>query len=139
MFILEWNKSFAVGIEEFDEHHKHLIDLLNEAYNNFITGASHQAVGESLGKILDYATYHFSAEEHWMELHGYAGLPLHHAEHEKFTRRVLEIIENFHESKSNLSLEILNILKNWLFDHILKTDAYYGEFAKSQKTSKSSP
>jgi hemerythrin len=129
MAVLEWSKSFELGIEQFDEHHKHLVGLLNKAYGNFTGGAGREPVGAILAELVDYATYHFAAEEQWMDAHNYSGLPHHCDEHATFSKRVLEIQKNFHGGKTNLSLEILNVVQNWLFDHILKTDADYAKLA----------
>lgn len=132
MAYFEWDKAFELGVEQFDEHHRHLIALLNETYDNFTCGTDQASLGAVLDKLIDYATYHFAAEEEWMSAHGYNGLAHHHKEHHKFTRRVVEIQNDFHNGKAHLSLEVLVFLKNWLSDHILKTDADYGRFAAEQ-------
>jgi hemerythrin len=68
MPFIDWDKSFELGVTQFDEHHKCLLDLLNETYDNFTGGANREALGVVLDKLVDYATYHFAAEEHWMAL-----------------------------------------------------------------------
>jgi hemerythrin len=129
MPILEWNKDFELGIKQFDEHHQHLVALLNKTGEIFTGGASQEAIGEILDKLIDYATYHFAAEEQWMTAHGYDGLAEHHNEHVRFSLKVVEIQKDFHDGRTRLSMEVLLFLKNWLTDHILKTDAEYGRFA----------
>lgn len=133
MSFFEWNKSFELGIEQFDEHHKHLVGLLNEAYDNFTCRGLHDDLGAVLDKLFDYATYHYTAEEHWMGLHGYEGLTHHRDEHNRFSRRVIEIKTDSCNGKTQLLLELLTFLKNWLSDHILKTDVSYARFAVQLK------
>jgi len=128
MPLLEWEKRFELGNFQFDEHHKQLVILLNETYDNFAGGANHGDLEVILDKLIDYATYHFDAEEKWMGLSGYDGLSQHREEHKKFTRRVVEIQIDFHEGKAHLTIEILTFLRNWLLDHILITDAEYVRF-----------
>ena len=77
MAILEWEKRFELGVKPFDEHHKHLVGLLNEIYDNLDDRAAHAALGAVIVKLIEYATYHFSAEENSMASNGYGGLPLH--------------------------------------------------------------
>jgi len=129
MSLMEWDKSFELGVGEFDEHHKYLITLLNMSYDSFTSGAGSAGLGSILDELIDYATYHFSAEEHWMRVHGFPGLQLHQEEHNNFSKRVVEIYKDFRNGRTNLSLEVLQFLKNWLSNHILKTDAEYSRFA----------
>jgi hemerythrin len=129
MPILEWDKSFELGVAQFDEHHRQLVSLLNETYDNFTSGANYETLGAVLDKLIDYATYHFAAEEYWMDLNKYDGLQQQREEHNKFSRRVAEIQKDFHKGKAHLSIEVLTFLRNWLTDHILKIDAEYGRFA----------
>jgi hemerythrin len=131
MSIFVWDKSFELGIDEFDEHHRHLAGLLNKTFDNFTRGVSHESLEPILDELIDYATYHFAADEHWMNEHQYMELQQHPVEHAKFCRRVVEIQNDLHKSKVNLSLEVLNFLKNWLSNHIFNTDAVYGRFADS--------
>jgi hemerythrin len=35
---LEWNINFMLGIQEIDEHHEHLFELLNFGYDKFEAG-----------------------------------------------------------------------------------------------------
>ncbi|MDR3580599.1 MAG: bacteriohemerythrin [Oryzomonas sp.] len=128
MSIFVWDKSFELGIEQFDEHHRHLVGLLNKTYDDFTAGISQESLGSTLDELIDYATYHFAAEEHWMKKHRYPDLQQHQGEHERFSRRVVEIQKDYHGRKAKLSLEVLSFLKDWLSFHILKTDAAYGKF-----------
>ena len=129
MPLVEWFKSFDLGIEEFDEHHRHLVGLLNIVFDVFMGGAGHEALRAVLDELINYATYHFTAEEHWMGVHDYPQLTQHCEEHGQFSSKVREIQEDFRNGKTKLSLEVMHFLKNWLTNHILRTDAEYGLFA----------
>lgn len=129
MPVLEWDKKFELGIMEFDNHHRTLVGLLNETYDTFTGGANRETFGEILENLIDYATYHFAAEECWMGLHGYGGLQKHRKEHDEFSRRIVEIQNDFKMSKKHLSIETLVFLKEWLSNHILREDAEYGRCA----------
>ena len=129
MSVFLWHKSFEIGIEQFDEDHKHLVDLLNKTFENFTAGANHEFLEPVLDELVDYATYHFAAEERWMKEHGFTGLQKHREEHEKFRLRIVEIQKEYHSREVNLTREVLNFLNNWLFDHILRTDAEFARFA----------
>ena len=130
MPFMEWLPGFELGIKEFDEHHKHLVYLLNMTYDGITCGAHRDELGAVLDELIDYATYHFTTEEHWMNVHEYFDLPQHCKEHETFCKRIIEIQNDFHNGINNLNLEVLQFLTAWLSDHILKTDAEYGQFAQ---------
>lgn len=130
MPLMQWKSTFELGIKEFDEHHKHLVNLLNMTYDGLTCGASHDELGSVLDEIIDYSTYHFAAEENWMEINKYPNLSQHKEEHEKFCSRAEGILEVFHQGKMDLNLEVTQFLLNWLTYHIMKTDADYGRFAQ---------
>jgi hemerythrin len=128
MSIFVWDKSFELGIEPFDEHHRYLVGLLNKTYDNFIAETGNEHLESVLDELIDYATYHFTAEERWMKEQRYPDLQQHKEIHDGFNLRVVEIQKDYHGRKARLSLEVLIFLKEWLSDHILKTDAEYGLF-----------
>ena len=64
-----------------------------------------------------------------MEEHGFTGFEKHFEEHEEFRRRIARLREDYHKSGVNLTRDLLNFIKDWLFDHILKTDAEFARFA----------
>jgi len=127
--ILEWKDDFKLGINTFDAHHKHLFELYNTAYENFVGGAPVEKLGSTLDALVDYATYHFSAEEKWMKENKYPKYAGHMNHHGSFTTRVTEIQIDFAEGRKTISLEILAFLKDWITNHILTVDADYGRFA----------
>jgi len=130
MPFMEWDDTFELGIVEFDEHHKHLVNLLNIIFDGFTCEASYEELEAVLDELVDYATYHFAAEEHWMQVHAYPGLLQHSSEHERFCTRIVEFQQEFLNGKADLSLDVLQFLNNWLSDHIIKADGAYGRFAR---------
>jgi len=127
--ILKWEKSFELGIHQFDEHHKHLLALLNETCGCVNDGASKDQLESILDKLIEYTRYHFSAEEQWMDLLAYDGLLAHVAEHDKFSSMVEHFQTEFHNGDTQMSSELFFFLGNWLFDHILVSDAQYARLA----------
>ena len=83
-------------------------------------------------ELIDYASYHFAMEELWMGSNNYLPLDEHSAEHDKFRTAMIDFKRDYNQGTLNISLDILIFLKNWLTDHILKTDSEYGVFIKSK-------
>jgi hemerythrin len=124
---LKWEKSFELGITQFDEHHKHLVALLNQTYACVNDGSSKDQLEIIVDKLVEYTRYHFSAEEQWMDLVAYDGLLAHVAEHDKFSSMIEHFQAEFHTGDTQLSGELLFFLGNWLFDHILVSDTQYAQ------------
>ena len=129
MPFFDWDDSYSVQINQFDDDHQDLIALLNEAHENFMANASQEATRVIIDRLVDYAQYHFSAEEKWMKDHQYEGLLPHTNEHDVFWRKVVDFQADYHSGKKQLSFEVLSFLRDWLNVHILTTDAEYGRFA----------
>ena len=130
MPLMKWYKNYELEIKVIDDHHKHLLGLLNKVFDDFTSGVSQESLCVVLDQLVDYTKYNFATEEHWMLVHEYPGLAKHLEEHEIFTNRVVAIQNKFHNAETNLFPEVLQFLQNWISYHILKTDAEYGRFAK---------
>jgi len=134
MPFIEWESNFELGIKTFDDHHRHLVGLINKIYDDYTTEAPSKEVGAILVELIDYASYHFSAEELWMEKQSYPypKIDQHFKEHDDFSNTIIDLKKEYNQGKLNLSLDVLIFLKNWLSDHILKTDSDYGVFIASR-------
>jgi hemerythrin len=128
--ILEWEKRFELEAEPFDGHHKHLVKLLNTVYDSSCDGASGETFGVVLIELIDYANYHFGAEESSMRFNEYPELELHREEHKTFCSMVVAFRDDIHAGRNDSAIDLISFLGNWLFDHILKTDALYCQFAR---------
>jgi len=130
MPILEWNDSLLLGIDQFDEHHRHLVSLVNSA-NDTLEAGDHDAVFKLLNELIDYATYHFAAEEFWMREYDYARLEAHEKEHEEFCVYVIEREVQFEAGNLSVLPELMEFLSTWLVEHIQISDGDYGAYARS--------
>jgi hemerythrin len=132
MSFVDWDPNYSVHISQFDNHHKDLIRLINEAHENFVTRAGKEATRVIIDRLVDYAQYHFTAEEDWMKDHDYPELGWHTAEHNSFWHKVFDFQASYHNGDKQLTVEVLTFLKDWLMDHVCAADAAYGSFAATQ-------
>ncbi|URA09627.1 bacteriohemerythrin [Thermospira aquatica] len=128
MAFFTWTENMSVGVEEFDTHHKKLVDLTNQLFDAMSEGKGRQVVGGVLEELLRYSEYHFSAEEKKMKEMGYPAYPGHQAEHQKFVEEATTLYRKFQGGDIFISLDTLNFLKDWLSKHILQTDMAYKPF-----------
>jgi hemerythrin len=129
MPIIEWSSTFKLGVQKIDEHHQHLVRLLNKVYDDFANGAPIEQVGVVLDELFDYATYHFGAEEDWMKANSYPGLAGHIDQHEEFSGKLVGMVNSYQNGKPDLNSEVFTFLTNWLLQHILKSDAAFVQYA----------
>jgi hemerythrin len=131
MHFVEWEDKYLLGIEQFDVHHKHLVDLLNEAYEMFLSRREDDgSLRELLDSLAEYASYHFDLEESWMHQVSYPGEQGHVLEHKRFIFKLYELNRQLKDDKAHLTLEVVTFLRRWLLDHILNADAKYGAFIR---------
>lgn len=130
MPFVEWDTSFNTGIAEFDEHHHYLVDLLNKTYDDYIFGAPDEAFADVLTGLVEYAGYHFAAENAWMREHSYPKEAEHTQEHDSFIQKITQFEQDFQNGNSSISLDVLTFLKTWLKHHILESDADYSRFIR---------
>ena len=132
MPVIEWSDAYALGIAEIDEHHQRLCALLNNTYQVFVAQGQKVAVAKVLEELIDYATYHFAAEERFLAQNAYADLAGHQKLHGDFTREITALQHELDAGSKALSLELIVFLKEWLLNHILKSDRAYADALKPE-------
>lgn len=123
-----WDDSYLTGISKIDQHHHHLFALLNKAYADFIGKSPTQDIVTLIDELIDYTSYHFAAEEQWMEESGFPDFKTHKKEHDRFSKQVLEIYKESPKNEQDLLLETLSLVHGWLSLHIAQVDAEFGRF-----------
>ncbi|GLO60850.1 GGDEF domain-containing protein [Vibrio sp. MACH09] len=121
----QWDKSFETGIDEVDEQHLYLVELLNKYgeltnENDFSLEDAKQVLVE----LSAYTSYHFYQEEMLMKRAGISQQHFqeHHATHQKFIRDLNEFAEAVSDNRDNLSQSLWDFLAQWLVYHILGSD-----------------
>ncbi|HVN95096.1 MAG TPA: bacteriohemerythrin [Syntrophorhabdaceae bacterium] len=132
MALLEWNEKLRVDIREIDEQHKRLVDLINRLHDAMKTGQGKAVLGGTLTELFDYTDYHFGTEEKYFRQYQYPSLVVHKSAHDLFRSRVAELKAKAVEIDSMVTIETMNFLKDWLYDHILGSDQKYAPFLKTK-------
>lgn len=125
MSMIQWDDLYSVEIQEIDEQHKCLIEIMNELYTALANRSNPQLVGDVLDKLVDYTRIHFAVEETLMRLFHYSDYDDHKAIHDKIVARVEEFQGKYHLGDTHVGMELLMFLRDWLFDHINKVDKQY--------------
>ena len=125
MAIVEWKEKFCLGIEQFDEEHQHLVEMINSFYDSCHTEPPVDNLGGFLDSLIDYAAHHLNAEETWMEGHQYLKFAAHKEMHAYFISEIKLLRAGFADENKDISVVTLTLLFHWLRRHILVADADY--------------
>lgn len=135
MTFMPWSTDIAVGLSDVDAQHRWLVDCINQLHTELSGDAPDKAaIGATLEGLMDYTMNHFIMEEDLFERHAYPETLTHKAQHNKFTGTIMEALTAF-EDGQNVSHDILEFLKTWLLQHIMRTDKSYVPFLKAQGVS----
>jgi hemerythrin len=126
MPLMEWSDKLSVGVPSIDTQHKKLVGMANELYDAMKAGHGKDVLNKTLDGLINYTVTHFKYEEKLFAQTGYAASAPHLKEHEDLTKQVLAVQEKMKKGVSFAqSMEVMEFLKNWLINHILKSDKAY--------------
>jgi hemerythrin len=125
MAYIDWQDDFSVNVREIDDQHKVLIAMINALHEAMLANTARDLQRQTVNRMAEYAVKHFALEEKYMTQSAYAGYQKHKQEHDQFTTKTLELQARMDKRGFVLTLEILNFLRDWLRDHILKVDMEY--------------
>ena len=124
MVPLQWGPTYELGIPLLDAQHRHLISLVNEAMA--AVGRREERILEAiLDQLMEYAKYHFAAEEERMAAASFPERESHMQEHEAFQERVTDLYSRFLEGDPDVAVEMTAFLRAWLVAHIQGSDRKY--------------
>jgi len=129
--LIEWGPDYKIGLDLIDSQHEVLIDLINQLYSAFVDGTTSMVLGTILQKLVDYTEFHFGEEEHIFAEIGYQEQESHVEKHRSFVDKINKYKADFDKGEFTVGQSLLDFLKDWLVEHILKTDVkYVDEFKK---------
>lgn len=127
---IEWSDKFSVGISVLDEQHKQLIGMINLLVEFSNESLVSESITKTLRKITQYAVTHFEDEERIMIEQSYSDYIRHSAQHTSFIMKIASVHSINIMSDDDMSITIVEYLREWLTDHILEEDMKYKQFYK---------
>lgn len=95
MPIIEWSDLYRVNIEELDQQHKQLLNIVNEFDEAVET----------------------KKEEELMDQHGYPEIAEHKKQHDDLLEELFHIYKNFIGSDRDAAFQTVFLLGDWLLNH----------------------
>jgi hemerythrin len=127
MASIYWQKSFETGIDEIDQQHRQLVEMIAQLEESLKRGAVNDEVGNVIVGLVDYVKIHFAFEEQFMQQICYPRYEPHRSEHVLLTKQIVEMLLKLKRRERISVFELLFFLRGWLFDHIVKEDKLIGQ------------
>jgi len=131
MGYFEWSEKISINVVEIDEQHKILIGIINDLHESILNDIGNDDTDKILTRLILYIQTHFDTEEKLMTETNYPDEILHKKEHFALTGRVGKLYHKQSTGQLSDAFEIMDLLKSWLTDHILKTDKKFGFYLSS--------
>lgn len=125
---IEWSNALSVGVTEIDDQHKELIKMLNKLNTAIHGGWGKETRKEVIDKLVEYTRVHFTTEESVMSIAGYPDVEAHKKKHQDLLLKVKDYVNKYEKNPNASSYDLLFFLKQWLTEHIIKSDKALGNF-----------
>jgi hemerythrin-like metal-binding protein len=138
--MMEWTEDLAVGVEKIDSQHKELFIRINDLVAAIKQSVCKYKIGDVVKFLDDYVVFHFGEEEEYMQKYSYPEYPQHKAEHTKFLKNFNRLKKKLPELEGgkkpgsyDLSVEVNQVVVDWIIEHIKKKDKKFGSYLEANK------
>jgi hemerythrin len=132
--LLDWATVPRIGIDILDEDHRVLVEILNSINSAVQLGQGGlQDAQTALTRLYQYTELHFTREIEFMRCSGFIEVDSHSLDHEKFKQQVLALRRRLIKQKKDIRGPIVNFIKVWIVQHIIKSDMIFSRFLIEQK------
>ena len=134
MAILEWKPEYSVGVLLLDAQHQRWFEMFNQLSAAMRTGHAEGIRDDILKQMVTYTKTHFRSEEDYLQQQGYPELGHHKLLHQQFAHQLSELESKLQEGRLQLTIRLLETLRDWLLSHVLKEDARYAAYLSRQQS-----
>ena len=121
--MIEWNDGLSVGIEELDNDHKKILDIINKLSEAIDDNVDMLLLEEIFLSLEKYTVIHFNREESYIKQCSNKSLSEHKIQHDNFKSKIPELKQRLINSKEYIyAQEITIFLTDWLVNHIIEED-----------------
>ncbi|MDP2903187.1 MAG: bacteriohemerythrin [Methylovulum sp.] len=132
MSLITWSGQLAVGVEEIDQQHQKLVQLINGLHNHMLAGDASDIMSKVLDRVIEYTGFHFNTEEQLMHVYDYPDSVPHKREHSDLVNTAVSLQQKLKSGHGHITMETLHFLQDWLQHHILGSDEKFADYLKSK-------
>jgi len=119
---LEWGAAWFTGNAVIDADHKMLVQYVNELNQAMRLGEGQNVACDILTKLVNYTREHFAREEIIWKTGGLESLSQHLEKHTDLVTKIEAFQRDFVAEKASLTTDLMSFLREWLINHVFKTD-----------------
>jgi hemerythrin-like metal-binding protein len=133
LHLIQWSNDFATGIDSIDNYHKSIFSMMNEFYQEMMSGDGGRLAINLLSKLEREMKAHFADEESHMSRNRFSDAEAHRRTHNAFIDRFPEIRRNLEANDQNGTEKVFNYLVDWWQKHICNDDKAFADFLQKQR------
>lgn len=127
----EMKEEYLTGIPQIDEEHTRIFELAEQAYQLLQDEHRYDKYDDLVylvEELKNYTKYHFQHEEEYMESIDYQAIFIQRVQHKDFIEKLDDFnIDEEDSEHGDTIIDLLNLITEWLIDHILKMDKMIGQ------------
>ncbi len=127
MNFIEFSENDLVHVNSIDYQHKKFVEILNKLFYSF-NEKDKEKIITYLDELIEHLEIHFENEENLMKMYNYPGYISHKLEHDRIYKKILSTAEKNKSGELDLSVDDLNSLKRWFYNHLDLNDKKCGEY-----------
>ena len=127
MTIIKWREGYNTGIEQFDQDHRQLVEMINGMYTIVRENENSSNVLVIVNDVKRYAETHFNSEEEALARTDYPDLDEHKLIHQKLSQSIEQYSKRL-EAGERIEREFYTFLRQWLLEHIMEVDKKYSKY-----------
>lgn len=130
---IEWKDSYRFNIDKIDTQHKNIVELYNKLYHSIEIKLSNTVILKILETLKNYSELHFKDEVLLMQKCQYTDYEHHAQLHARLIKDLENLIQKIKNKHAISYIKILEYLKDWILNHLLKEDKKIHDFILKQK------
>ncbi len=130
--LFNFEAEFKLGIDEIDQEHIKLVNMLNTVHQLITDGNKSKAIEYFSLTIAHYVVDHFAHEEAFMARIGFPQLEDHAKVHENFKNAFVKSLPRLANYDETAFRAALTDTFTWIVNHIGRTDRKYAQFYLAQ-------
>lgn len=127
----EMKEEYLTGIPQINEEHTRIFELAEQAYQLLQDEHRYDKYDDLVylvEELKNYTKYHFQHEEEYMESIDYQAIFIQRVQHKDFIEKLDDFnIDEEDSEHEDTIIDLLNLITEWLIDHILKMDKMIGQ------------